>query len=104
MRLGDLSLCQIKREASFREASLSLTPKEFSILELLVLRRGSVLIKSSFLDYLYGGTGEPDGRIIDVYICKLRKKLERAGAGRLVSVVWGPTGRFAAAGQLSRNG
>jgi two-component system, cell cycle response regulator CtrA len=88
-RLGDLKLCLTARKAAFREAPLNLTAKEFSILELLVLREGSVLTKASFMDHLYAGTDEPDGRIIDVFMCKLRKKLERVGAGALISVVWG---------------
>jgi two-component system cell cycle response regulator CtrA len=79
LRVGDLTLCLIRREAWFREAPLNLTGKEFSVLELLVLCKGSVLTKASFLDHLYTGTDKPDGRIIDVFICKLRKKLERAG-------------------------
>lgn len=88
-RLGDLNLCLITREASFREVPLNLTAKEFSILELLVLREGSVLTKASVMDHLYTRTEEPDGRIIDVFMCKLRKKLERVGAGSLIGVVWG---------------
>jgi two-component system cell cycle response regulator CtrA len=88
-RLGKLELCLIKRKASFREVPLNLTAREFSILELLVLREGSVLTKASFMDHLYTETDGPDGRIIDVFMCKLRKKLERVGGGPLISVVWG---------------
>jgi two-component system, cell cycle response regulator CtrA len=89
LRLGELVLCLATREAQFRGMLLDLTAKEFSVLELLVLRRGSVLTKLNFLSHLYDGVNQPDANIVDVFICKLRKKLERAGAGRLVSVVWG---------------
>ena len=56
-----------------------LTGKEYSILELLVLRKGMVLTKEAFLNHLYGGMDEPEMKIIDVFICKLRKKLAPAG-------------------------
>jgi two-component system cell cycle response regulator CtrA len=66
-----------------------LTGKEYSILELLVLRKGMVLTKEAFLNHLYGGMDEPEMKIIDVFICKLRKKLAQAGEGNLIGTVWG---------------
>ncbi len=66
-----------------------LTGKERSILELLVLRKGMVLTKEAFLNHLYGGMDEPEMKIIDVFICKLRKKLAVAGADNLIGTVWG---------------
>ena len=54
---------------------MHLTGKEYAILELLVLRKGMVLTKEAFLNHLYGGMDEPEMKIIDVFICKLRKKL-----------------------------
>jgi two-component system cell cycle response regulator CtrA len=90
LRLGDLSLCLNAREARFRDRPVRLTPKEFAVLELLMLRKGTVLTKVTFLTNLYEGTNdEPEIKIIDVFICKLRKKLEDAGAGNLISTVWG---------------
>ena len=68
---------------------MHLTGKEFAILELLVLRKGMVLTKETFLNHLYGGMDEPEMKIIDVFICKLRKKLAQAGAGNLIGTVWG---------------
>ena len=60
------------------------------MLELLCLRKGSVVSKESFLDHLYGGMDEPEMKIIDVFICKLRKKIENAGASHpLIETVWG---------------
>ena len=58
-----------------------LTGKEYAILELLSLRKGIVLTKDMFLDELYDGTDEPDAKIIDVFVCKLRKKLAHATGG-----------------------
>jgi two-component system cell cycle response regulator CtrA len=66
-----------------------LTGKEYAILELLVLRKGMVLTKEAFLNHLYGGMDEPEMKIIDVFICKLRKKLATAGADNLIGTVWG---------------
>jgi hypothetical protein len=68
---------------------VQLTGKEFAILELMVLRRGMVLTKEAFLNHLYGGMDEPDMKIIDVFICKLRKKLAQAGAAHLIETIWG---------------
>ena len=69
---------------------LHLTSKEYGILELLVLRKGSLLTKEMFLNHLYGGIDEPDLKIIDVFVCKLRKKLEKASDGtNYIETVWG---------------
>ncbi|MEK7802065.1 MAG: response regulator transcription factor, partial [Pseudomonadota bacterium] len=67
-----------------------LTGKEYGILELLALRKGTTLTKEMFLNHLYGGMDEPEVKIIDVFICKLRKKIEVATAGEnYIETVWG---------------
>lgn len=67
-----------------------LTGKEYGILELLALRKGSTLTKEAFLNHLYNGMDEPEIKIIDVFICKLRKKLEQASGGlNYIETVWG---------------
>ena len=58
-----------------------LTGKEYQMLELLSLRKGTTLTKEMFLNHLYGGMDEPELKIIDVFICKLRKKLSEATGG-----------------------
>ena len=69
---------------------LHLTGKEYAILELLSLRKGSTLTKEMFLNHLYGGMDEPEVKIIDVFICKLRKKLADATDGtNYIETVWG---------------
>lgn len=68
---------------------IHLTGKEFAILELLVLRKGIAQTKETFLNHLYGGRDEPDIKIIDVFVCKLRKKLQAVGADDLITTVWG---------------
>jgi two-component system, cell cycle response regulator CtrA len=67
-----------------------LTGKEYQMLELLSLRRGTTLTKEMFLNHLYGGMDEPELKIIDVFICKLRKKLANASDGKnYIETVWG---------------
>ena len=69
---------------------LHLTGKEYGILELLSLRKGTTLTKEMFLNHLYGGTDEPELKIIDVFVCKLRKKLTAATGGEnYIETVWG---------------
>jgi two-component system cell cycle response regulator CtrA len=67
-----------------------LTGKEYGMLELLSLRKGTTLTKEMFLNHLYGGMDEPELKIIDVFICKLRKKLASAtGGDHYIETVWG---------------
>ena len=89
LRAGHLELCLGSREVSVHGQGVHLTGKEYMILELLLLRKGMVLTKDAFLNHLYGGMDEPEMKIIDVFICKLRKKLQGAGAGQLIATVWG---------------
>jgi two-component system cell cycle response regulator CtrA len=77
------------KEVSVGQTPVRLTGKEYAILELLVLRKGTVLTKEAFLNHIYGGMDEPEIKIIDVFICKLRKKLAQAGAPNLIGTVWG---------------
>ena len=70
--------------------TVHLTGKEYQMLELLSLRKGTTLTKEMFLNHLYGGMDEPELKIIDVFICKLRKKLAEATGGETyIETVWG---------------
>ncbi len=70
--------------------TMHLTGKEYQMLELLSLRKGTTLTKEMFLNHLYGGMDEPELKIIDVFICKIRKKLARALDGdNYIETVWG---------------
>ncbi len=89
LRVGRLQLNLDSREVVVEGQLVHLTGKEYAILELLVLRKGMVLTKEAFLNHLYGGMDEPEMKIIDVFICKLRKKLAQAGADHLIGTVWG---------------
>ena len=71
-------------------ARMHLTGKEYAMLELLSLRKGMTLTKEMFLNHLYGGIDEPEMKIIDVAMCKLRKKLAGASGGKnYIETVWG---------------
>ena len=71
-------------------AGVHLTGKEYAMLELLSLRKGMTLTKEMFLNHLYGGIDEPEVKIIDVFMCKLRKKLAGASGGKnYIETVWG---------------
>ena len=66
------------------------TGKEYGILELLSMRKGTTMTKEMILDHLYGGMDEPELKIIDVFVCKLRKKLAQAtGGNHYIETVWG---------------
>jgi len=87
--VGDLSLSLESREVRFENNPVRLTPKEYLMLELLVLRKGQILTKDMFLNHLYGGIDEPELKIIDVFICKLRRRLNSVGADDMIETIWG---------------
>ncbi len=90
IRTGRLVVNLDSRTAEVDGQPLHLTGKEYSILELLSLRKGTTLTKEMFLNHLYGGIDEPEVKIIDVFICKLRKKLSGATGGEnYIETVWG---------------
>lgn len=90
IRIGKLMIDLDNRSAAVNGQPVHLTVKEYDIIELLSLRKGTVVSKEAFLNHLYGGGDEPDLKIIDVYICKLRKKLaEATGGARYIDTVWG---------------
>ncbi len=90
IRTGRLVVNLQARTVEIDGRPIRLTGKEYAILELLSLRKGSTLTKEMFLNHLYGGIDEPELKIIDVFICKLRKKLCDALEGdNYIETVWG---------------
>ena len=90
IRTGKLAVNLDTRSVEVESRPLHLTGKEYGILELLSLRKGTTLTKEMFLNHLYGGMDEPELKIIDVFICKLRKKLRTASKGaNYIETVWG---------------
>ena len=90
VQTGDLIVDLDRKTVAVGSTHVHLTAKEYQILELLSLRKGATLAKEMFLNQLYGGLDEPEIKIIDVFICKLRKKLANASGGRdYIETVWG---------------
>ncbi|MBL8660884.1 MAG: response regulator transcription factor [Rhodospirillales bacterium] len=90
IRTGKVTLNLAARTVDVEGRPLHLTGKEYGILELLSLRKGTTLTKEMFLNHLYGGMDEPELKIVDVFICKLRKKLAQATGGEhYIETVWG---------------
>lgn len=87
---GTVSLDTESREVCVAGRPVHLTAKETAILELLMLRRNTALSKDVFLSQLYASADqEPEAKIVDVFVCKVRKKLADAGAPGLIETVWG---------------
>lgn len=90
IRIGKLLLHLDRKTVEVDGQRLPLTRKEYEILELLSMRKGAVLTKEAFLEHLYGGMDEPEPKVIDVFMCKLRKKLRHATGGEnYIENVWG---------------
>lgn len=90
IRTGELVVNLDTRSIEVAGKRLHVTGKEYAILELLSLRKGTTLTKEMFLDHLYGGIDEPELKIIDVFICKLRKKIAAlTGGPHYIETVWG---------------
>ena len=90
IRTGDLAVHLNTRVVSVNDQPVHLTGKEYGILELLSLRKGTMLTKEMLLNHLYGGMDEPELKIIDVFVCKLRKKLAQAtGGNHYIETIWG---------------
>ena len=89
IRTGDIAVDLEGKTVEVKGARIHLTGKEYQMLELLSLRKGVTLTKEMFLNHLYGGMDEPELKIIDVFICKLRKKLKAATDHHHIETVWG---------------
>jgi len=90
VQTGDLVVNLDAKMVEINRVHVPLTRKEYQMLELLSLRKGTMVTKEMFLNQLYGGMDEPVIKIIDVFICKLRKKLSAASNGKdYIETVWG---------------
>jgi two-component system cell cycle response regulator CtrA len=90
IRTGRINVNLDAKTVDVAGKTVHLTGKEYQMLELLSLRKGTTLTKEMFLNHLYGGMDEPELKIIDVFICKLRKKLaEATGGDSHIETVWG---------------
>ena len=87
---GKLSVNLEKRTVSANGRPFHVTAMEYRVLELLSQRKERVVSRDMLLNHLYGGREEPDPKILDVFVCKLRKRLSRATGGeRYIQTLWG---------------
>jgi two-component system cell cycle response regulator CtrA len=89
LRIGAVEINMNAKKIYANGKPVTLTKKEYQIVEILALRKGAVLSKEVILDHLYGGLDEPNPKIIDVFICKIRKKLQSLGVDDFIETNWG---------------
>ena len=90
VQTGDLIVNVDAKTVHIKQIRVNLTGKEYRMLELLSLRKGTTITKEMFLSQLYGGMDEPEIKIIDVFMCKIRKKLAHASNGKnYIETIWG---------------
>jgi two-component system, cell cycle response regulator CtrA len=90
VQIGDLTVNVDAKTVHIKQVRVNLTGKEYQMLELLSLRRGTTITKEMFLSQLYGGMDEPEIKIIDVFMCKIRRKLATASNGKdYIETIWG---------------
>ena len=90
VNVGDLIICLSLNFAKIGDTGLDLTAKEFRIIEFLALRKGAVLSKDAFLNHPFVGIDEPEPKINNVFMCKLRHKIADASAsGVVIDTIWG---------------
>jgi two-component system cell cycle response regulator CtrA len=90
IQIDDLVVDLDTKTVAVNGTRVHLTGKEYQMLELLSLRKGITQTKEMFLTHLYGGIDDPEMKIIDVFICKLRKKLANASNGKnYIETIWG---------------
>lgn len=90
IRVSDFEINFNTKNVTVGGKKLSLTAKEYALVELLALRKGTILHKEQFLNHLYGGIDEPEIKIIDVFLCKIRRKIKKLSGGKqYIRTVWG---------------
>ncbi len=90
VRTGGLEINLNTKVVTLNGKVVHLTSKEYALLELLALRKGTTINKEQFLNHLYGGMDEPEMKIIDVFLCKIRRKLDKLSGGiEYIQTVWG---------------
>ena len=88
--VGKLAINLDAKRVTLDSSRVHVTASEYQMLELLALRKGSCVTRDAFMNYLYGEKRAPKTKILDVFICKLRKKLSGAtDADKRIETVWG---------------
>ena len=93
LTVGGITVDVAEKRVRVLDRPVHLTGKEYQLIEAMALRPGHTFSKEAFADHLYGGRDEPELKIIDVFICRMRRKFEALGAPRQIETVWGQIGR-----------
>ncbi len=90
IKIGQMEINMTSKTVFIAGQPLKLTGKEYALLELLCLRRGMMISKEQFLNYLYGGIDTPEVKIIDVFLCRIRRKIKKLSDGKqYIHTAWG---------------
>ncbi len=90
---GGLAIDIDTQTANFGGTLIPFTGSEYALLECLALRMGTIITKRMLMNRLYHGMDEPDAKIIEAFMSKLRKKLtEACGTADCIETVWGSSG------------
>jgi len=89
LRVGRLSMNLLKREVVYADKKLELQPREFALLEYLMRHAGEVISKTMILEHVWGYDFEPQTNVVDVLVCRLRKKLETESGEPLIHTMRG---------------
>ena len=84
LRIGDLEIDATGRTVHRAGREILLTPREFSLLEYLALRTGSVVTRMELCEHLYEFASDPDSNAVDVFVSRLRRKLSEPGEAPLI--------------------
>jgi two-component system OmpR family response regulator len=94
---GDLELDRLERIARYGDATVSLLPLEYRLLEVLMLARGQPVTRKMLLEQVWGFRFDPRTNIVETHICRLRARFEAVGATSLIHTVRGAGYALAAA-------
>ncbi|MDR1609796.1 MAG: response regulator transcription factor [Holosporales bacterium] len=90
INIGPIEVNLKRKYVKVFDIEIPLTKKEYAIMELLAIKRGAILPKEAFLNHIYGGMDEPDLKIVDVFICRLRRKIASLTGGlNFIETIWG---------------
>ena len=90
IKIGKMSVNLNTKAVTINDIPLPLTGKEYALIELLALKKGGTVSKDTFLTHLYGGMDEPEIKIIDVFLCKIRHKIQKiTKEAEYIHTVWG---------------
>lgn len=89
LRAGELTLDLLRRKVVSGDKELDLQPREFALLEYLMRHAGEVVSKTMILEHVWGYDFEPQTNVVDVLVCRLRKKVDANPDEKLIQTIRG---------------